>query len=32
MSSICGSNHSHTPSMFRSLVTYICSCPPHNDC
>jgi len=24
MSSVYGSNHSHKPSMFRSLVTYIC--------
>jgi hypothetical protein len=32
MSNIYGSNHSHTPSMFRSLVTDMCSCPPDNDC
>ncbi len=31
MSGTCGSNHSHTPSMFRSLVIDMCSCPSHND-
>jgi len=30
MSSTYGSNHWHTPSMFRSLVIDMCSCPPHN--
>ncbi len=32
MSNTYGSNHWHTPSMFRSLVINMCSCPPHNDC
>jgi len=31
MSNTYGSNHSCTPSMFKSLVIDMCSCPPHND-